>query len=412
MSLRNKKIITGSHPHVNAVGCGITLVGDAPTGTPVISYFQSDVGYVVVCWQAIYGGRPVYNSDYVHAWRYTQTATYVGMNTCTDFNYTGELWTFNVTTRSAPTPTGAITLFTEGPDASSKTFNGTAARTGATLFAISKETDILTTSVRLHVVDVSTPSAPSLTNTYTPTIANGTRVFLNAYTVSGSPYAALVVNSGVSELDIYDSGGTSQSSTTFNYPLGSEMVGTTLYAATGEASYLIEAWDLSNPASPSPLGNYSTGLDFSNDSLLGVSADGTTVFYAAYVFADDKTYLYAVDFSTPGSPVALGSIVLLNNGSGTFYDLDASSTRVGALLDYAPTLVAHGIDVTSPAAMTNCSPDGQAYYNTAPVTWHAYRLSRRADGDGAYLYGWGDWIEDDAPTSISFDAHLAVYHIT
>lgn len=405
---RKKRIITGSHPHAAVAGCGISLVGDTNTGILITDPFQIDVGFIVLCDNAQAFGRPVYESDYVYGFRLVQDSTYVGANTCAGFTYTGQVCPFDVTTRSSPSAGTLVDLFTTSPYTVSQIWSGALAKTGNTLFATAVDF-FDTPGTHFSVVDISTPSAPTLTNDYTHGF---TASYLGAYTVGGNAYAILI-DDGTSTMYVYDTADAQQSSTAINYPIDLCNNGTTAYLFTGEVSYLIEAWDMSNPASPVSLGSYSTGLDFANDSAVGIDVVGTTVFYTAYDFSADTYYLYAVDFSNPASPAALGSITLHATGSDTFLDAVASNTRATTIVDstYFSGKVAHAIDASNPSAMTDCSPNAIAYSNAAGVIWNANKYNRRSDGDTSYVYGWGGWTFDESPTQFSYDTHLAVYRV-
>lgn len=398
------------------VACGLNLVGSATTGDPSIIYWDPSLfpGPVPTTvfpsrnTQAIWG-KPTYNyyqGDYVYTWRSKIDATYdgAGTNHFHDYVSTQQLWTWNVTNRTAPITVQEDDLVVDASGASAALWSGDVALVRDSLFAISFG-QIPWQQATLSVFDTSTPSSPSVVSSTALSLSSNEFPYnVHAFTVSGSDYCVILVNTGTSYMQVYDTAGNLQSTTTMNYPVRYEgqMIDTTLYVGTYENFPYLECWDLSNPASPTQLGYY----DPSADDILGVGASGTTAFGQFVFNGAGENRLHAVDFSTPATPSLYSYIV--ENPYGKLVSEPNHVQMLGSI-------VVHKIDTTDPSNMSDCPNNGQAYYSVGQEVWNTlyigYVSGDSTAGDG-YLYGWGQDEVLIPSTTYSFDGHLAVWQIT
>lgn len=390
-------------------GCGLTLVGDCATGSTEVVSWDSSLSLFPSRYTVEEYGKPTYYSNHIYAWRNKIDATYDGAGTNSYHAYVAnaELCTFDVTTRSAPSFVSATNLNTDSSSFfSGNRWRGDTALTGTTLFAVSFGL-IPWQQAILSVIDVSTPGSPSVSGTHTLSLTtNHSANTLLAYTVSSTDYAVILVNAGAgaSSIQIYDTSGTQVGSATMNWalPMAAQIVGTTLYVATYENFPYAEAWDISNPASPTQLGYY----DPSADDINGLCAAGTEAFALFYFSSPNEMRVHAIDFTTPASP-ALDSYLTGSFFEGVYGTVVGDSTHVFVENDTQSAIKT--IDSSDPTNMTLCSTDGSIYFNSGSHVWRTPFMGQPA-GDG-YVYAWGDDYVLVANTTETYDSHLAVLQI-
>ena len=178
----------------------------------------------------------------------------------------------------------------------------------------------------LQIIDISDPTAPSLTGTF------DTSGFAYDVTVVGNYAYVADDKSGLQIIDISDPTAPSLTGTfvTSGFAEGVTVVGNYAYVAGGFDG--LEIINITNPATPSLVGTLATS-DFANDI--------TVVGNYAYV-ADGDSGLQIIDITNPATPSLIGT-----------FDTSGSALGISVVGNYA--YVADGdsglqiIDITNPA---------------------------------------------------------------
>lgn len=371
---------------VSAGGCGnISLLSTVVADLESISVFAEPKGYMAS------------DDSYAYGWSWYVNVTPVLH--LTDETVYNKIVTFDVTNKGAPSRVGLTALYYDNEFHSSgagiQTLYGTCAMSGDDLYVTSNEGFVDGTI--LQIFDRSTPTSPSLvSNTTVPDVAT---VRLVPFTVGGNKYLAYCANNYYSDVYTYDVTNTASvtlaSDNVFaDLPNDLDVHGSVLYIALTTG---IEAWDYSNPASPSFLGR---GDAEAGETTVAIRAIGTTV----YSSHDDGTYsiLYAWDFSDPTTPVRLGSIAPDSTATGitSAIQLAADSTAVYAN-NFAGAGWLQGICAQDTSALTY----GQKVPNTLTATYDIFVQS--VMNVTSYLYGWAVL----ALLGVDVEAQLRIYQI-
>ena len=184
----------------------------------------------------------------------------------------------------------------------------------------------------LKIIDISTPSAPTLTGSFPTTSARGIAISGNYAYVADYGSGLKVINISNPSSPSLAATYTSSDSSSYSYDV----------AISGNYAYVADYYaglhiiNISTPSLPTLTGTYNT-----SGYAWGVAISGTS----AYV-ADGFAGLQIIDISTPSSPTLTGTY----NTSGSAYDVAISGNYAYVADSSSGGL--HIIDISTPSAPT------------------------------------------------------------
>jgi Tfp pilus assembly protein PilV len=304
----------------------VTWTGAQGSGqVSVISELTNWRAALAKLWSAAsqYGGVDVTGT--IAGWKIATSGSYAYMvrKSSTGPNFI----VVNISTPTAPTVTGTLTLA------------GT-----PTNIAISGNYAYISnssTSGELQIVNVATPTVPSLSGTYN---ASGTAGGgLGVYAVGTTVYLTRAANSGTDEFVIVNAATPSSPTRVGGYGLAVAMnevyvSGTVAYVATGSDTQEVLPINIATPSAPAA----GTAINLSG------TTDATTITgYGTRLFVGQGTSFHSISTSTPLAPTLSGTLALPSTINDLTPDSGHNYIDVGISNTTAEFQV---VNVTAPAA--------------------------------------------------------------